>query len=59
MLGFTHQSKNTGNRWIEKEPDFEPIIITNKLPKEVSPRKEQKMIGKVTEMKKNQRMSSK
>ena len=59
MLGFTHQSKNTANRWIEKGPDFEPIIITNKLPKEVSPRKEQKMIGKVTEMKKNPRTSSK
>ncbi len=48
MLGFTHQTKNSGSRWIEHTHDFEPIIITNKLPKEVSPRKEQKLIGKVT-----------
>lgn len=48
MLGFTHQSRATGNKWISNEPDFEPIIITNKLPKEVSPKKQQKIIGKVT-----------
>lgn len=48
MLGFTHQSRGTGNRWIDKEPDFQPIIITNKLPKEVSPKKEHKLIGKAT-----------
>lgn len=33
MLGFTHQSKGTGNKWINNEPNFEPIIITNKMPK--------------------------
>lgn len=58
MLGFTHQTKNSGSRWIEQAHDFEPIIITNKLPKEASPTKEQKTIGKVTELRKNPRTTS-
>lgn len=58
MLRFTHQTKNSGSRWIEHAHDFEPIIITNKLPKEVSSTKEQKIIGKVTELMKNPRTTS-
>lgn len=33
MLSFTHQAKGTVNKWIANQPSFQPIIITNKLPK--------------------------
>lgn len=33
MLGFSYQSKGTGNKWINNEPNFDTIMITNKLPK--------------------------
>lgn len=59
MLSFTNQSKGTSNKWINNEPNFEPIIITNKLPKEVSPIKDKKYIGKVTDGQKKFRQSSK
>lgn len=33
MLGFSYHSKGTGNKWINNEPNFDTIMITNKLPK--------------------------
>lgn len=43
MLGFTHEPRKLPSFRLEA-PQFQPIIITNRLPIEVSPKKTQKNI---------------